>query len=108
LIIYFGRLILEFFPQTFVRRLFDEGKGERKSWWDTLLWFLFVPFFWTVLPAVVATLLLAPIMGLSLTVKIDEWYRLGILIGLILLGCFLIHYFSVLIVHVMETDNAQE
>jgi len=104
-IIYLWRLILELFPQTFMRKLFDAGESERTSWFDVVPWFLFLPFFVTVLPAVVATLLLAPIMALSLTIKMDDWYRLGILIGLTALGCFLIHYFTVLIVHVMETDN---
>ena len=49
----------------------------------------------TVWAATVAALLVAPVMALSLTIGMDDWYRLGILAELAVLGCLLIHYFGV-------------
>jgi hypothetical protein len=47
--------------------------------------------FW---PAAVAALVVVPIMALSLIINMGDSYRLGILVGLVVLGCFLIQYFD--------------
>jgi hypothetical protein len=55
-------------------------------------------------PAATAMLLLSPIMALSLAINMDVGYRIGILIGLVALGCFLIRFFSVVVEDKRDAD----
>jgi hypothetical protein len=92
---YLGRLILQAFHyQKFKRTFFPAAVVPIR---DVAPGFLLAPIWRTFWPGVVATLLLVPITALSLTIKMDDSYRSGILIALVVLGCFLIHYFDVLI-----------
>jgi hypothetical protein len=60
-----------------------------------------VRIFW---PAPIVTLLLVPILALSLVVEMGDLYRKGIVAGLIALGCLLIHYFGILIEAERQTN----
>lgn len=101
------RLISNVFHyRTFMCTYFPAGV-DLKSWTEVVPKFLFEPIFWRFWPAVVVALLLAPIMALSLTIKMDDSYRFIIRAGLVALGCFFIHCFGALIEKIMTADNVE-
>ena len=85
------------YGSSFIVYLFAPGfiAGGIMYLWRLMMWWLNKrrenpgATFW---PAAVASLMVAPIMALSLIISMGDWYRLGILVGLVVLGCFLIHH----------------